>query len=273
MKIFFLILIFFITACTKLNFGYRLAPRSMMSKLDDAFSFKSDRFKQVRSQLDVDFKTNRTQVAKIALSHVEEIIQLSRKNEIAENDFKVLLNSMQSSRVLMISLFKNSFETVLKDLTAKEIESLDEFSDKKLKENDEKIADKDSYLEKQVDFFEKLMDFLFDSANKEQLVIYTQFLNQQHDFFIKQLSYRKDFSKKFDALADRKSELLIYVMNYYAGESSIHSSEQQKELDFFAAELYQMMLKIWKTTSPKQKENLKENMLDLQEELREMIKD
>ncbi len=272
MKIFLLVLIFFVTACTKLNFGYRLAPRSMMSKLDNTFNFKSDRFKQVRSQLDVDFKKNRTQVAKIVLNHVDEILLLSSKNEVSENDFKALLNSMQSSRVQLINLFKNSFETVLNDLTVKEIESLDEFSNKKFKEQDKTISEKDRYQKKQMNSFESVMEFLFDSVNNDQETIYSQFIDQHHDFFIKQLNYRKDFNKKFDALADKKPELLIYVMNYYAGESSVRTIDQQKELDEFSTELHEMMLKIWRSSTAKQKRYLKENMLELQSELTEMMK-
>lgn len=273
MRILFLAVIFFFSACTKLNFGYRLAPRSMMSKLDDTFDFKSDRFKQVRSQLDVDFKSNRTQVAKAVLNHVDEILLLVSKNEASENDFKTLMNSMQSSRILLISLFKNSFATVINDLTSKEIKNLDEFSNKKFKEQDKKISEKNNYQEKQMSSFENVMDFLFDSVNKDQLAIYNQFINQHHDFYVKQLGFRKEFSKKFDTLADKKSELLIYVMNYYAGDPSVRSPEQQKQLEDFAAELHKMMLKVWNASTPKQKDKLKENMQDFQIELKEMMED
>ena len=134
------------------------------------------------------------------------------------------------------------------------------------------MSEKESYLEKQISSFEKVMDFLFDSANKDQLTIYDQFINEHYSFFKEQLDYRKAFIQKFESLTDSKPELLTYVMNYYAGDSSVHTNEQQKKLDDFSRDLYKMMLKVWNTSTVKQKDKLKENMLDLQSELTDMTK-
>lgn len=267
-----LILIFFITACTKVNFGYRLAPGSMMSTLDDTFNFKSERLKQVRSQLDLDFKTNRTQVAKVILNLVDDALLLANKKKIVEDDFKLLLNSVQNTRSAVVQLFKGSFETVINDLTSKEIENLSEFTIKKTNEAAKEISEKDNYLEKQLNSFEKLMKFLFDSANKDQLNIYNQFIIDHYDLFKEQLEYRKNFIKKFDSLIATKPELLKYVMNYYAGDLSVHSVEQQKSLDNLAVHLYKMMLKVWNASTDKQKDALKENLQDLRSQLLDMIK-
>ena len=194
------------------------------------------------------------------------------KNEVVESDFKALLSSIQSSRVLLVQMFKNSFETVIKDLTLREIENMDGFSNKKFKEQDKKMSEKNNYLEKQMNSFEKVMDFLFDSVNKDQLTIYEQFITEHFGFFKEQLDYRKAFIQKFESLTNSRPELLTYVMNYYAGDSSVHTIDQQKKSDDFSRDLYKMILKVWNASTAKQKEKLKENMTDLRAELTDMTK-
>lgn len=265
------ILLFLIIGCTKVELGYRLAPRSTMSKLDDFFDFKSERFKKIRSQLDEDFKNNKGQVGQLVTGHVDEILILNRKSEASTADFKVLVGSMQKTRGSLISLFKGSFTVVIADLTVDEVTSLDQFSAKKFKEQDAKLSDKEEFLEKQIDSFKKIMDFLFDSATKEQFAIYEKFATDNYDFFLAQAEFRKGFIKKFDSLSSSKPELLDYVMQYYAGDASTRTPEQLKRLNLFSTDLHEMMAKIWKSISEKQKGNLNSNMLNLKDELNKMV--
>lgn len=265
------ILLFLILGCTKVELGYRLAPRSTMSKLDDFFDFKSERFKKIRSQLDEDFKNSRSQVGQLVTGHVDEILILNRKSELSAADFKVLMESMQKTRGSLISLFKGSFTVVIADLTVEEVTSLDQFSSKKFKEQDEKLSDKVEFLEKQADSFEKVMDFLFDSATKEQIAIYEKFVTDNYDFFLAQAEFRKGFIKKFESLSSRKPDLLDYVMRYYAGDASTRTPEQLIRLNLFSVDLHEVMAKIWKSVSAKQKENLNSNMLSLKNELNKMV--
>lgn len=238
-----------------------------MSKLDDFFEFKSDRFKKVRSQLDEDFKANRSQVGQLVTVHVNEILVLGQKAEINSVDIKILLDSMQKTRTTLIFLFKGSFNVVIADLSVDEMTSLDQISTQKFKDQDEKLSDKEEFLKKQINSFEKGMDFLFDSATKEQIAIYEKFINDNYDFFLTQAEFRKGFIKKFESLVTTKPKLLDYVMKYYAGDSTSRTPDQLKRLNLFSAELNEVMSKIWKASTAKQKENLNSNMLDLKGEL------
>ncbi len=269
--LYIIFILFFLNACTKVELGYRLAPRSTMSKLDDFFEFKSERFKKVRSQLDEDFKANRMQVGQLVDSHVDEILNLGNKPDVTAADFNALLKSMQKTRAALVNLFKGSFTLVIADLTADEVSSMDQLSTKKFKEQDKKLLDKEEFIEKQIDSFESIMDFLFDSASDEQIAIYQQFINENYNFFVAQSEFRKGFVKKFDALANNKIELLDYVMKYYAGDPSTRNQGQLQQLNLFNEKLYEVMAKIWNSASKKQKENLKDNMLNLKTELNKMV--
>ncbi len=261
------ILLFCLFSCTKVELGYRLAPRATMSKLDDFFEFKSDRFKKVRSQLDQDFKANRARVGQLVTTQVDEILVLNRKPEINSADIKMLLDSAQKTRATLISLFKGSFTVVIADLSANEITSLDQIVTRKLKEQDEKLSDKEQFSEKQIASFKKVIDFFFDSVTKEQITIYEKFIHDNYNFFLAQAEFRKGFIKKFNSLATKKPELLDYVMKYYAGDSSTRTPDQLKKLDQVAAELNEVIAKLWQVSTTKQKENLNLNMLNLKDEL------
>lgn len=245
----------------------------MMSKLDDTFNFKSERFNQVRSKLDEDFKANRAQVAGLLLSHVDELSILASKTEVTRTDFKALMDSIQRTRGSLINLFKKSFEIVIQNLTAEEIQNLDKFSLKKLKEDDKKIALKDDYLEKQLDSFEKVMDFLFDSTNKSQREIYNQFLTDNYAFFEAQSESRKAFVKKFDSLTSKKEQLLTFVMKYYEGDDSIKDLTEVRNKETFSNNFNEVLFKVWTASSSKQRNYLKNSLMDLKEDLKKMVAD
>ena len=273
MKLITISLIFLLlAACTKLEWGYRLAPRSMMSKLDDSFNFNSDRFKQIKNQLDDDFKTNRIQVAQLVMKHVDEIFVFAEKKEVAASDFKTLMNSMQTTRGQLVRLFKPTFDVVITNLNGDEITSLDKFSKKKFKELDKKLSEKEDYIEKQIDTFEKVMDFLFDSSSKEQVLIYKQFVEENYEYYLEQAEQRKIFVKKFESLISSKDQLVDFVLNYYAGDSSTRTEKHQKKTVEISEKFNSLLERIWVTLTPKQKANLKENLLNLKNELTSLMK-
>ena len=273
MKLIALILIFFlVAACTKLELGYRLAPRSMMSKLDDSFDFSSDRFKQIKSKLDDDFKINRIQVAQLVTKHVDYILVLAEKKEVGAPDLKLLMNSVQKTRGELVNLFRPTFGLVITNLNGDEIKSLDEFSKKKFKEQDKKLSEKEDYIEKQLDTFEKVMDFLFDSSSKEQVLVYQHFVEENYDYYVQQAEQRKIFAKRFESLIGNRAQLLDYVLNYYAGDPSSRAEAHQKRVVEMSEKFNTLLERVWVTLTPKQKTKLKENMLDLKEELNSLIK-
>lgn len=269
-KMWFLLICIFWVSCTKVEIGYRLAPRAVMSKLDDAFDFNNARFKQIRAELDKDFKKNRIAVAAAALTHVEEINRLAKIKNISKMDIKIFFESLQKSRGTLLVKFKSSFVTLLDGLSADEAVSFNKFSEKKIKENEKNILKKDVFINKKMLTYKKVMNFLFDFSTKEQTAIFERFLQNNYDFFVSHEEYKKEFVKKFNSLVSNKPALTVYVLAYYSGADALRSQLQQSQLNQFEENLYAAAVQIWRLNTAKQKENLSINMNKLSKELLRM---
>ena len=243
-----------------------------MSRLDDSFDFKSDRYKQVRQQVEKDFENNRSHLAHLAATHVDEITSLSHKKETTAQDFEKLYTSLQKSRVQLIRLFLGSFRSVIHELTPEESENLKIFFAKKSMESEKKISRKSTFIEKQMGTFEKFMDFFFDGTNDNQRIIYRQFLNENYDFFIAQIAAKKSFAKRFADLFQEKENLLAFVVQYYSGTPSAKDPAIQAEYQQFIENLFVVQNKIWLASDQKQKDDLAENLLNLKKQLQLLAK-
>lgn len=267
MRFVLLLALLFISACTKFEIGYQLAPRWVSNRLDDAFDFSSARLKEIRSQLNEDFKKNHRAVAELVTKHADELLALAEKKEVLPKDCKNIVDSIYQSRKDLLILFKPSVDMVLKNLSVAESKKLNEYSEKKFKESDEKLAEKEDYIKKQLKTFDKIMDFLFDSASNEQTKMYENFVIKNFDYYVVQEESRKTFLKKFNVLLQDKNELVDFVIKYYASDISVQSDNYQKKHAVFLNSLYDFKAKIWHSCSDKQKKAFTKNLLALKEEV------
>lgn len=263
----------FIFGCNKIEFGYQqIAPRVVMSRLDDSFDFKSDRFNQIRLQVEADFKKNQKGVASTVNKNLDEFLALTEKKDLSPADFKINFESVHTTQKYLIDLFKPSFEEVLKSLSKEEFAHLNTFSKEKFDEAEKLLNKKEDFFEKQISSFEKVMDFLFDSYTREQTGLYTKFLEKNYSFSVYQLEVRRCFMQNFEAKLSTKDQLIDYTLKYYSGDPSIRLPEHEKKQQAFLDSFFEFEFQIWTSTSEKQKAYFKKKILSLKEEFSKLEK-
>lgn len=261
-----LITVIFVVACTKVELGYRLAPRTMMGRLDNSFSFESERFDQIKSVLDKDFAQNKPAVAKKTLHLIDELFKFSDRKEISPQEAQSFLVTLQNSRIDLVNLFKPSFSEVIGRLSPVEIKNLVDYSNEKISEQETLMTKREKFVDKQLNSFEKVMDFLFDAATNQQEKIYETFVAENQDFYRMQLQGRRNFVNKFST-TQQKSELVEFALAYYSGLAATRTAEHNRIYQKTEANLTTTIAKIWETLTDKQRKNFKENLLDLRAEV------
>ncbi|MBC7465251.1 MAG: hypothetical protein H7256_04610 [Bdellovibrio sp.] len=264
---------FFIFGCNKIEFGYKqVAPRVVINRLDDSFDFKSDRFNQIRLQVDSDFKKNQKDVAKAVHKNLDELLVLSESKNLAATDFNKNFESLHATQKYLIDLFKPSFEEVLNSLSKEEFDHLNNFSKEKFTEAEKLISNKEDYFEKQISSFENVMDFLFDSSTDEQVRLYKKFLEDNYSFSVYQVDVRRRFMQNFEAKLPTKDQLIDYTLKYYSGDPSIRLPEHEKKQQAFLNFFFELEYQIWKSTNDKQKIFFKKKIDSLIEEFSKLEK-
>lgn len=261
-----------LVGCSRVELGYKLAPRIIVNRLDDAFDFNSDRFNQVRLQIESDFKKNKKEATSAAIKNIDQILAFSEKKDLTISDFKENLQSLQNTEKYLITLLKPTFEELLKNLSKEEFNNLTSYTKDKFEKADKLLATKDDFLEKQMDGFETMMDFFFDSSTKEQKELYKQFLAQHYDYFLYQIEVRKNFLKNFEAKLNTKPELLDYTLKYYSGDPTIRTPEHQAKQIAFLESACQIQFQIWNTITEKQKVHFRKTLNSLKDELFSLLK-
>lgn len=267
MKIFILILLIFLSSCSKLNFAYEFAPKYVTDSLDENFDFTSERYNKIREALIVDFKNNKLILRAEVIQQIEKLQVLSESQELTEKQIKDYIVGVKEAQKKLTELFKPTIEVVVSDLNAKEFANMKKKSEERFQKIDERLSDKKKYKEKAFDSFEKNMEKLFDSVSVEQKKIYENFIDENFDFYRDQFDFRKSALLKFESLLDKKPEFLDYAFKFYMADDSIKSAEFLKKQEAYQHNMYVTAVKLWKSLSDEQRTELKKMLAELKDEV------
>lgn len=258
-------------ACSRLNMAVDYAPRYITNGLEDALDFNSDRYDRIKTTVENDIRTNKGALIAEAVSLVEDLQRTAAQPagldlKAADTHFK----KIKELQAKAVALFRPSFREVIMGLTSGELAHLQKFSDKKFAKIDERLLDREEFVRYSFKSFERTMNILFDSVTEQQKTIYRDFLNANYDYYKGQIETRKSFLQEFSKLLADKPALLEYTMKYYAGDDGVKSPEQLKRQSRFFANLNQLQVDIWNSTSAEQREELKKTLASIKEELKEL---
>jgi len=253
--------------CSKVEWGYKMAPRVLANRIDDAFDFNSDRFNQVRNQLEADFKSNQKELISMSVQQIDTLLALSDKKDLSKADLKNNFENLQAAQKKIIYLFRPTFEKILNQLSDEEFKNLKKYAEEKFAETNTFLTSKEALSEKQLKSFKDAMEFFFDQATDVQIGLYKTFAEKNYSFFVYQLSVRRDFMKNFELRLPDKKELIDYTLKYYSGDFSIRTDEHQKKQLAAAESFTDFEYQIWLSLTDKQKKYFKETLMSLKAEI------
>lgn len=257
----------FIFSCSRVELIYQFAPKVVADKVDEAFDFKSERYKDVRHQIEDDFKTNK----KVLIRNITELLDVLSVMSVKENltlkDFQALSLDIRQKQKNLILLFKPSFEKVILNLNEDEVKNLIKYSSKTIEKSDEQLRERKPFVDKRVENFVKLMDYFFDDATSDQKALYGDFIRNNFEYFKSQSVARREFILQFSWPIQSKEKLKDYVILYYASDSSVRTSTYATQLALFEKNLIQLQYDIWLTINKKQKDYFQVKLITLKTDL------
>ncbi|MBC7742702.1 MAG: hypothetical protein H7061_10920 [Bdellovibrionaceae bacterium] len=268
MRILFVLLSFwFCFSCTKLETGLQLAPRVVTYKVDEAFDFKSEKLDKLRKQIEMDVNANKKELALKLISHIDAILELSKKEKVAAADVQKNIEALKLTQAQTVQNFKASFDVALADLQTKEIEHFKIFNDKKSKRDFEKTEDKKYFLKDRKQTILKTLGYFFDRITDEQENLCEQMVDKHYDYFIERLKIRKTFADSFHLKLTSKQPAVDFVIKYYGGDQKEFGAGPIKA---YLEDYYRFQADFWNMTSEKEKQNFRKNMNSYKDELKKI---
>ncbi|MBC7753377.1 MAG: hypothetical protein H7Z71_04005 [Moraxellaceae bacterium] len=253
MKYFLYFACLFIFSCSRVELIYKFAPKIIADQADDAFDFKSERYKKIRHQIESDLKINKKVIVQNINELLDVLISLSKKRSLISKDFQDLSLVIREKQKILVYLFKPSFEELILNVNKAEIEKLNLFSEKIFEENDRFLKGKKPFVKKRVDGFSKLMNYFFDDTTEEQKKIYGIFIENNWSYFQSQATARKEFMTRFGWPILNRENLNDYVLKYYSSDPSTRLSKYADELLIFEKNLIELQSALWLTITEEQK--------------------
>ena len=253
MKYFLSFTCLFIFSCSRVELIYKFAPKVIADKADDAFDFKSERYKKVRNRIESDLKINKKVIVQNINELLDVLISLSKKQSLTSKDFQDLSLTIREKQNILIYLFRPTFEEVILNVNKAEIEKLNLFSEKIFEENDRFLKEKKPFVQKRLDGFVKLMDYFFDDATEDQKKLYSIFVENNWSYFQSQSAERKEFMSHWSWPILNRENLNDYVLKYYSGDPSTRLPNYANELLIFEKNLLGLQSTLWLALTREQK--------------------
>ena len=167
--------------------------------------------------------------------------------------------------------FKPSFSEVIIPMTRPEVKALNTYLKEKNEKKNETLSDKNKYLRHFFKSYDHYVEMLFDSGNREQEVLFREFLDANLDYFKIRDQSRFAGHRQFETLFERKPDLLDYNLRFYAGEAATKSEEFVKRQDTYNESMQVFAGRFWGQTSLGQKNYFRKYLTNLKEELKKLI--
>lgn len=263
----------FLSACSRLDLAVSYAPRYIANEVDDALDFNSERYNKIKRTIASDIEKNKKDLIYEVIIKIEYLQMITEKKDLSIDELRYVLEEFKNLQKKAIYLFKPSFSEVIMSISRSEVEHLDRYAREKFRKSDERLAERQKYYRHYFKNYEHYMDIFFNSNNKEQDELFKDFLDANYDYYIYQNEMRKMFLKQFEIIFDKKSELLNFAMQYYAGEKDIRSGVHIKKQEAFNANMLALGKDLWKLATVKQKLYFKQKLAGINEELRNLVKE
>lgn len=259
-------------SCSRIEIIYKLAPREMANRADDAFDFKRDRYKAVRVAIETDFKNNKTEIVTELSKMIEMIQAQTRDKTLTEKNLQEDLLAFKEMQKKIVNLFNKSFSSIIVGMNSVEQKSVIEYLTNKRQERHELLSRRDDFVDDSFEKFQKVFVIFFDSVNPEQKTAFKNYIFKNYEYFQFQLQVRDDFIRRFQTDLSPKSLITLkeHILKFYSGDALVRSQAHQSKAQVFEVEMVGLMLKLWQLSTPQQKEFFKERLITLSQDLQKI---
>lgn len=255
------LIIFLVTSCTKVDFGYTLATKMIKGRIYDTFEFKP---KSKKTEIDIylnsELKKNKRKTLDELSLFIQDVQKNLPKDEMTIDTVHKLFDRAKALRQNVILVYKDVFTTVIKKIEQSEIEHFQKFTNRQISNLIQDAQDETEFLEKKETSFKRTISFFMGEINEKQFKSIQFFLKKHKQFFINQINFRSKYFKKFYELYPHYDKMQDLTFKFYSGHENIYSSNEVVERQVFEGDLKILLLDLWNSADLEQKKQFRDTL-------------
>ncbi len=270
MKILISLFLLLLAGCSRIDTAYDFAPRVSANYLDDYLDFSSERFGQVKTALEGDFKKNKILLKEEVIKKIDGLLVLSEKKELTEAQIASEFDGFRKLQLSLVEAFRPSISEVVMNLKPDEIENFKKEYAKNKKKFNERFKEPEKFKERMMTSFKKNMETFFDDVTDEQKKIYSDFVNENYSFYQEQSDFRFSTMENLMNSTDKKSELLEKLLKFYGGDDSLKPEEFKLKQTNYFKKMNQAAQKLWISLTEEQRAEFKKTLTEIKSDISEL---
>lgn len=250
-----------LTACSRLDFAFSWADTYIASAVDDYFDISSQQSKSLKKSLKYDFDKMKSAVLPEWITNARQIQTDIASGTLNRNEITTIFSSILRNVDHLTSLFAETAVEFVSNLNPKQLDYFTRIFREKTEEDRQKIREEQHHEEHLKKYF-KYFEMFLGSLTKEQKI-----LIEKHALatpFPSQLKIKnkewvfQQFMKQRFSLSNQKN----FVRDYLNQPEKFQLHEYRQALQGYYQNLQNLLVDVLLTLTPKQKEELRQNLQD-----------
>ncbi|MNJ98609.1 hypothetical protein D3C87_163760 [compost metagenome] len=255
-------LLFFSTACSRLDMAFKSADMFLAFRVDDYFDISSQQKKDLKANFKKDLERLKKESLPELSAQLKRVDQDLERNALNEERLTELVKYSMTTMEEVLSQFSGTTQAFVGSLKPEQFIYFEKASEKKLAEERETVRDQGDFLKKGRKTYARWLEMFFGDLTRDQKALLDQHLMKTTYFYELKIKNKESFLKKIKAGKNSPEMQKQLVISYYSdkGSQDIPEFSQgqkqfEKDLEIFLSQLIQSL-------SPSQKAKLKANILD-----------
>jgi hypothetical protein len=261
-----------LSACSKIEIVYRLAPNLLTSQADKYFDLSSDQRKKTKEIIHNELQALVRDEVPNLTQYLTEALTFINKKELSRATFDAFQNRSHTFSMNLISHLEPSVIEFLLLLNPKQFE----YYEKKFKEVMEEKENKLKSTEAQQKQLKKRFEFWFDfidlDLNSEQESAFHLFLKQSNYPFDLERKNQAELQEKFVASASNPKTLKKFIHKLFLDPLSFRSPEFKQAYVAYQGTLRDYQFGLIRSLNDEQKKRIGKKLGTLIEQLSELRK-
>lgn len=250
-----------LTACSRLDFAFNWADTYIASEVDDYFDISSQQSKSLKKSLKSDFDKMRVAVLPDWITNAQQMQKDVTNGTLDKKEITSIFSSVLKNIDYLTSLFSETAVEFIASINPKQLEYFSKTFYEKTAEDRQKLHKENSneeYLKKYCKYFEMFLGSL--TSEQKTLIekhIQTSPFPSELKIKNKEWVFQQFMNQRLST-----SNLKNFVRDFLTQPEKYQLPEYRQALQQYYKNLQSLLVEVSFTLTPKQKEELRENLQD-----------
>jgi len=264
------ILALFLVSCSKLSMGVLWADTFVMSSIDDYFVLSSDQARQARAEFKEILREVRREEFPRLAELLEQFSAAVESGQISEEKLEQWM--MQTQNVIRLGLgrFEPLGQRLIAEQAAAGFSRFDREFEKKYEKRQKQLLNEKERRKLADKTFDRILGETVKTLNSEQKVWLEELVATSPPPLLLQQESRKYVFEKFKILRETEEDRKKFISTYFSDWAGIQSEPYQEARAAHQQQLQSFFLRVLRSASEEQKQNLMASFRGRAKELRDL---